>query len=249
MDKRITYSLYISIGLNLLLIGSLIFLILNKKQLQQIAQPEIQDKTAQEKTIYQAPPIQTSSEVPTQAEQTYGLKVFPTSKASQYLPYTNTELNFKVNYPNTLEKPNIEKVDRSQNRPDIAHINFYYKGEKEAWDECVSRDECLEGGPDYITISIFTNPQKLSPKDWVIQNSQTSYIYTNSNYLSSNLENLIVDGQEAVKYSWSGLGGADQVVFTNKSQDLVYQISAGYMEDSSIRGDIWYFIDSFTFLK
>lgn len=161
--------------------------------------------------------------------------------------YTQKALNFKIKYPDTLTQPSISMVKNGEDRPDVGHVTLYNRISKESWDAC--GEKCIEGGPDRIQISIYKNPKKLSPKDWVIENKDAPFIYSNYDYLSQDIETTFVDGRNAVKYSWFGLGGADSVVFTDEKNGLIYMISANYInEKSTIRDDLRQVINSFSLL-
>ncbi len=155
-------------------------------------------------------------------------------------------LSFNVKYSNLLSEASIVIVSSDEDRPDIGSVVFSDKSSAAWW--AAQGSNAIEGGPDTITVTVYKNSKNLSPKDWVVTNKDAPYIY--SNYDSSlNLETLSVDGQAAVKYSWFGLGGADEVVFEDKSGDFMYVIKAHYMsENSNIRNLLNDFVKEFSFL-
>lgn len=223
MDKKTFGSLYVSLGINVVLL--LVILIF-------IFQSDIIGKKVGQGSV----------------RKIYDVMVSSTAREIEKHGFTNKALQFSIEYPDTLTQPSISIVAVEEDRPDIGHVVLYDKHSKEKWDAC--GDACIEGGPDHIEISVYQNQKKLSPKEWIIENKDARYIYTNYDSLSQNLEYLSVGGKSATKYSWSGLGGADVVVIPDKENALIYSISARYMsENATIRGDLWYIISSFSFLN
>ncbi|MDF1497220.1 MAG: hypothetical protein P1P90_04115 [Patescibacteria group bacterium] len=163
--------------------------------------------------------------------------------------YTNGDLNFSFEYPNTLTKPSlINFEDIEIELPlHVGAVTSYDKISKQWWDDCGA--ECYEGGPDTIDVYIYKNPKHLSPKDWVMDDKVKNHIYTNYDDRSQELEEISLGDIKAVKYSWYGLGGADVVVFSDTQNNLIYMLSASYMsEESKIRNDFKIVTDSFELL-
>jgi len=236
MNKKILYTFYASLVINVILLSAVLVLALQSKTIVNVPRQLNQEMQVQDG----------SKQKP--AQEIYDINVSSTPLTIEKNEYLEKSLNFSMKYPSTLTQPYIFSIVADEkDRPDVGHVVLYDKSSKEWWDACES---CLEGGPDQIGISIYKNVQKLSPKDWIIENKNGPYIYSNYDYLSQDLESIFVGGKSAVKYSWSGLGGVDVVVLSDDKNDLIYMISAGYMSDNStIRGDLWYVISSFELLN
>lgn len=157
------------------------------------------------------------------------------------------KLGLQFQYPSTFNTPTISYVE-DEKQPIIAQIALNQPKFEEEFQKAQGANETREGGPDNISITVYTNSEKLLPKDWVIKNKNSRYIYSNYDYVQQQ-RTILVDNKEAFFYSWFGLGGADEVVLAD-DKGLIYRISANYMvENSSIRNDLLYIIASFKLTK
>lgn len=90
-------------------------------------------------------------------------------------------------------------------------------------------------------------------KDWIIKNLPP-FIYTIYDEPSEDpfekLEYISIDGTEGFKYSSYGMYGQDIVVLLDKENNLIYLISASFVNtNATIRGDLWYLLNSFSLLN
>lgn len=216
MNKKIIYLFYTSLGLNIILLSTVLVFIFQNKLAGDVSILAVDEKQ-----------------------------------------YIARDLNFSIEYPDRFDEPSLIIID-DESRPDIGSVYLGVNGELELWhnmaEEATKIGSGIEGGPDGVLISVYKNPKKLSPKDWVIENTNAQYIVSNYNqeYLTQNLENIHTGNGviEGIKYSWCGLMCEDVVVFLDKRNELVYMVRAIYMSNSSsIRGDLWYIINSFSFLN
>ncbi|MBU0597062.1 hypothetical protein KJ641_00900 [Patescibacteria group bacterium] len=216
MNKKIIYLFYTSLGLNIILLSTVLVFIFQNKLAGDVSILAVDEKQ-----------------------------------------YIARDLNFSIEYPDRFDEPSLIIID-DESRPDIGSVYLGVNGELELWhnmaEEAAKIGSGIEGGPDGVLISVYKNPKKLSPKDWVIENTNAQYIVSNYNqeYLTQNLENIHTGNGviEGIKYSWCGLMCEDVVVFLDKRNELVYMVRAIYMSNSSsIRGDLWYIINSFSFLN
>lgn len=95
-------------------------------------------------------------------------------------------------------------------------------------------------GPTAITVDIFQNDiERQNVEDW-IRNTSASNVKLGDGALTS----VMVDGQEALSYSWDGLYRGDSVVLAHR--DNIIMLSVTYLDPADkIRGDFEVFVDSF----
>ncbi len=185
---------------------------------------------------------ETLTETETTPEQG-SVSVSSTSFAQEMKEYTNETLALSFTYPDTLTEPKISYT-KMADEPLIASISLYGKKSQEVWAACV---DCMEGGPDNISIRIYENKKNLTPEEWLKVHGDGPFFYGNYTGVK---EDLGILGGSAIRYSWYGLGGADVTLFHDSFNGNMEIISAHYMtEKSTIRGDVWYIINSFSSVK
>lgn len=98
-------------------------------------------------------------------------------------------------------------------------------------------------GPPTITITIFKNPERMLPGAWVALNSALS----NVGLLVGDIQEEVVGGANAVRYTVDGLYRADTVVVAHGGYIIL--ISGSYLdEQSTIRKDFDPFVTSVSFI-
>ncbi len=98
-------------------------------------------------------------------------------------------------------------------------------------------------GPPAITLQAYKNPLNQFARQWADQNSR----FSNINLIRGEVEEAIVGGANAIRYTVDGLYAMDTVVITHGGN--VYVVSGGYIDiDSEIHTDFQKILDSITFI-
>jgi hypothetical protein len=98
-------------------------------------------------------------------------------------------------------------------------------------------------GPPRIVISVFENAQKQFPRTWAEEHVQ----YSNINLIMSEVEEVVVGGANAIRYTADGLYASENVVVAHG--DYLYVITGQFIDqDSQIRLDYVTLVSSIRFI-
>lgn len=96
--------------------------------------------------------------------------------------------------------------------PDQSHISLF---ELKDFDEITESTSLGRGGSNnYISISAFENLEDLSLIEWAKKNSGQS------NYREDQ-KMMILDGNDAIRYVWEGMGQGETVITKNKNKQII----------------------------
>ena len=242
MNKQVVY---VSVLINIIIVSFITGYLINSKnnESSEIIETKLTETTTNsESNLAETTNLESNLNDSTEIkekEKTVIKRVVPKPKFAG-TKYETEKLGISFFYTPKFTEP-VSKIYNTpgQSNPDfIGDIKIGFKESVDYWEELAKTREVNEGGPDYITIEVYKNSQKLEPTDWIIANENSLGIYTNYNpkFSSNTLTKIKIDGFEAVKYTWSGLGSADVVVVYNSKTNIMYKMNVGYFnEESEIR--------------
>lgn len=157
--------------------------------------------------------------------------------ASSQVTYQSQKFGFKITYPNsyTLDKTFENKY------PDQGYLTLWKNSDYQAIR--AGKLFTTEAPSSSISISAFSNPNKLSALQWINKNTPQS----NFNRLrQGNYKTLNFVGQSAISYSWCGLNCGDNIVLPSKKGQYIIILNVGYANKSDkIRQDFQRIISTF----
>lgn len=161
-----------------------------------------------------------------------------TGEESATKTYTNAVYGFTFEYPETPDSYVItEQSSKSASDP-VYTVVLMSQSEYEALTSSTDARE----GPPTISVSVFKNTQKLSPQQW----AKTYSAQSNIQLKVGDLAEVLIGGENAVRYLVDGLYLTDTVVVSRGS--YVYVFSGGYLTDQSqIKKDFARIVDSVVF--
>ncbi len=156
-----------------------------------------------------------------------------------------TGTDFSIGVDNRYLTPRYVKNENQQIKGLLEYYLIEDFDSKNWWENC---EDCVSGGPDVMTLSVYNNDGNLNLIDWIQQNSNSYGIYTNY-YFKDNVVLKYLDKNEAINYSFEGMGFFDEFFWLNPEKTKIYRLqSFALTEDASIREDVWDVFNSFTFL-
>jgi hypothetical protein len=164
-----------------------------------------------------------------------------TLAASSPVTYQSQKFGFKITYPNsyTLDKSFENKY------PDQGYLTLWKNSDYQAIQ--AGKLYTTEAPSSSISISAFSNPNKLSALQWVNKNTPQSNF---NRFRQGNYKTLNFVGQSAISYSWCGLICGDNIVFPSKNGQYIIILNVGYGNKSDkIRQDFQQIISTFQLTK
>jgi hypothetical protein len=161
--------------------------------------------------------------------------------ASSQVTYQSPKFGFKITYPNsyTLDKTFENKY------PDQGYLTLWKNSDYQAIQ--AGKLFATETPSSSISISAFSNPNKLSALQWVNKNTPQSNF---NRFRQGNYKSLNFVGQSAISYSWCGLNCGDNIVFPSKNGQYIITLNVGYGNKSDkIRQDFQKIISTFKLTK
>ncbi|MEL6322395.1 MAG: SH3 domain-containing protein [Cyanobacteria bacterium J06626_14] len=145
--------------------------------------------------------------------------------------YTNPDLGFRLNYPDSYVLTLSEENYRSSQSSIKFFTNLVHQS---------IVDQTYVEGDSWIEILVYDNPRSLSPLAWAQENQSVSAL-NNDSYQWTNL-----DGHRGVTYTWCGLLCNDTIVLTNDDRNLIYLMSVGYADlNDPLRQDFLLMLSTF----
>lgn len=168
--------------------------------------------------------------------------VFTVSNDTQQNPiietYANSEMGIEFAYPVGPQGYVLGESDTSDPRAGLVRAIVLTRSED------AERGLPVGGeGPATITMQIFRNVDKQSPRTWAERNIQ----YSNLNLKTGSITEVVVGGAPGIRYMADGLYASDNVVVANG--DYIYLMSGMFIDaESQLRKDFSPFVESVRFI-
>lgn len=148
-----------------------------------------------------------------------------TGEKAAMLPYKNEAFGLSFEYPSTLYM--LERSDvGTPEAPQLAL--FLAENTEENRDVLEGKSTEPREGPTGIAVTVFPNKENLSASDWVKND-------TNWTVANSGATPVVVNGNEGVSYTWSGLYEGRTVVLTKGDKAYVFSVTWLTPEDQIIK--------------
>lgn len=148
-----------------------------------------------------------------------------TGEKAAMLPYKNEAFGLSFQYPSTLYM--LERNDiGTPDKPQLAL--FLAEDTQENRDVLEGRNTTPREGPTGIAITVFPNPSTLEASEW----AKTD---TNWTVANTSAQPIVVNGNEGISYTWSGLYEGRTVVLTKGDKAYVFSVTWLTPEDQIIK--------------
>jgi len=155
-----------------------------------------------------------------------------------HLTYSQTEIGFEFDYP---EGPEGYAID--EKTPSDLGIGLLKNIILSRTEDSLRETPVGGEGPPVIVISVFQNFMKLFPRAWADENTQ----YSNINLIMGEVDDVAVDGANAIRYMSDGLYVSENVVVAHG--DNMYVITCQSLNtDSLMCRDYQALIESIRFI-